>query len=189
MTSSTVNSTLTSPVSPFFTPTTNTAELPNVHKLIKKLNLQKHPEGGYFYEYDRDPLRIPNPFRAGSQDHDSTRSASTTIFYLLTPANSLGHFHRNKSRTIHTLHSGRARYVIIHADEKEEGEKAKVETFVVGHDIHGGEKVQWVVEGGKFKASFLLPDTEGGLESEGCLISEVRRFAIHEIPTASYIFA
>ena len=32
---------------------------------------------------------------------------------------------------------------------------------------------QWIVEGGKFKASFLLPDTEGGNESaKGLLISE-----------------
>ena len=35
-----------------------------------------------------------------------------------------------------------------------------------------GERLQWIVEGGKFKASFLLPDIEGGEGSEGLLISE-----------------
>lgn len=173
---STVDNTLTSPISPFFTPTSTADEAPSTNDLISKLGLQKHPEGGYFCETDRDPLRVPNPFRSSSDDDDSTRSASTTIYYLLTPGSPTGRFHRNKGRTVHTLHSGRGRYVIIHADEKENGEKASIETFVVGHDIHGGEKLQWLVEGGKYKASFLLPDAEGQSESEGLLISEVHSF-------------
>ena len=172
---STVDNTLTSPISPFFTPT---SEAPSTNDLISKLGLQKHPEGGYFRETDRDPLRVPNPFLFRSNDDDSTRSASTTIYYLLTPKSPTGHFHRNKGRTIHTLHSGRGRYVIIHADQMgwEVGDTARIETFVVGHDIHRGEKLQWIVEGGKYKASFLLPDAEGRSESEGLLISEVHSF-------------
>lgn len=51
--------------------------------------------------------------------------------------------------------------------------KARVETFVVGQDVEKGERLQWVVEGGKYKSSFLLPDKEGREESEeGLLISE-----------------
>ena len=96
---------------------------------------------------------------------------------------------------MHTLHKGRARYVIIHADEVApsdrpsgygaEGEesgsdekklwtgKARVETYVVGQDVLGGERLQFIVEGGKYKASFLLPDTKDEKDSEeGCLISE-----------------
>ncbi|KAJ9619841.1 hypothetical protein H2203_008112 [Taxawa tesnikishii (nom. ined.)] len=46
-----------------------------------------------------------------------TRNASTTIHYLLTPSSPLGAFHRNRGRTVHTLHKGRGRYVIVHADE------------------------------------------------------------------------
>ena len=172
---STVDTTLASPLRPIFKPSTTTTELPSVRHLIAKLHLQEHPEGGYFFETDRDPSRVPNPFQSSSNgtDEDSSRVACTTIYYLLTPASPIGHSHRNKARTIHTLHKGRGRYVIIHEDEREKGEKARVETFVVGHDIHGGERVQWIVEGGKFKASFLLPDEEGRLESEGLLISEV----------------
>jgi predicted cupin superfamily sugar epimerase len=98
------------------------------------------------------------------------RNSSTTIFYLLTPNGPQGGFHRNKARTVHTLHQGRGRYVLIHADEV--GTQKRVETFVVGHDVAKGEKLQWIVEGGKFKASFLLPDEEAGTESQGLLISE-----------------
>jgi len=184
---STIDATLTSPVFPFFTVGREKVESPTVQDFIQKLNLQQHPEGGYFNETDRDHLRVPNPFQAinsgtanhvsngtnGTHDDDSTRSASTTIFYLLTTASPQGVFHRNKGRTMHTLHKGRGRYTIIHADGQLDGRKARIETFVVGSDIHKGERLRWLVEGGKYKASHLLPDTKGGGDSEGLLISEV----------------
>ena len=139
---------------------------------IHSLNLQPHPEGGHFAETDRDPFLIPNPFKlsdgstGSAADNNCVRNASTTILYLLSPGSPIGHFHRNKARTVHTLHRGRGRYVLIHED-------GRIETFVVGHDLERGEKLQWIVEGGKFKASYLLPDVEGGMESEGgLLISE-----------------
>ncbi|KAL1979445.1 hypothetical protein VTN96DRAFT_5955 [Rasamsonia emersonii] len=176
-------------------------EPPAVQQTIDILHLQPHVEGGYYVETDRDPLNIPNPFLtnkdpgtayevpatdvtsttrlAAGQDH-STRSASTTIFYYLTPGSPLGVFHRNRGRTVHTLHRGRGRYVLIHADEVLRGDraaqngKARIESFVVGHDIARGERLQWIVEGGKYKASFLLPDDDNddGKKSEGLLISE-----------------
>lgn len=62
--------------------------------------------------------------------------------------------------------------MIIHADEEGKEGRKRIETFVVGHNVEKGEKLQWIVEGGKFKASFLLPDTEGEEGSEGLLISE-----------------
>lgn len=104
-----------------------------------------------------------------------THSGSITngsSVYLLTPYSPQGNFHRNRGRTIHTLHRGRGRYVLIHADEP----GCRVETFVVGQDVAAGEKLQWIVEGGKFKASFLLPDKDPKgnetTKSEGLLISE-----------------
>jgi predicted cupin superfamily sugar epimerase len=192
--------------------------------LITHLNLQPHIEGGYFVETDRDTRRVTNPFStssdtqtpqksnlplpsvspqipltaslspANSSTEDSTRAASTTIHYLLTPASPLGAFHRNRGRTVHTLHKGRARYVIIHADEvapsnrpggygatedEESGSdekklwtgKARVETFIVGQDVLDGERLQWIVEGGKYKAEALLKESDGR-DGEGCLISE-----------------
>ena len=69
---------------------------------------------------------------------------------------------------MHTLIEGRGRYVLIHADEDEQrGGGKRVESFVVGGDVSGGERAVWIVEGGKYKASFLL-EGEGRL-----LISEV----------------
>jgi predicted cupin superfamily sugar epimerase len=167
----------------------NVPNSPKIEKLIQSLHLLKHPEGGWFAETDRDPLRIPNPFLTKKQqDHggslveytakadgdDATRSAMTTIFYLLTPNSPQGRFHRNKGRTVHTLHKGRGRYVLIRTDKAKAGEKAPIETFVVGHNIDKGERLQWIVDGDIYKASYLLPDSDDSGESEeGLLISEV----------------
>jgi predicted cupin superfamily sugar epimerase len=63
--------------------------------------------------------------------------------------------------------------VLIHANE--EGEKKRVEKFVVGKDVSKGERAVWIVEGGKYKASFLLAMDGEGKKGEGdrLLISEV----------------
>ncbi len=163
--SSTIDSSL-APLTPSFSPTTPHPESSTTQSILQHLNLQPHPEGGYFVETDRDPLRVPNTFAPNpSSKSVETRSASTTIFYYLTPTSPLGHFHRNKARTVHTLHKGRGRYVLIHADEVKGGYdewtnlagKARVETFVVGQDVQAGERLQWVVEGGKYKVRFPCP--------------------------------
>lgn len=148
-------------------------QTPHNKTTISTLHLQPHPEGGYFVETDRDPLQIPNPFlntliypnatvkpsaSDSNLDKSPSRTASTTIHYYLDPARPLGVFHRNKGRTIHTLHRGRGVYVLIHADQVDSTGYARVETFTVGPDIAAGERIQWIVEGGKFKSSFLLPD-------------------------------
>ncbi|PSR97057.1 RmlC-like cupin domain-containing protein [Coniella lustricola] len=178
------------------------SEPPAIASLIASLQMLTHIEGGYFVETDRDPLLIRSPFpldaasqrtlelvaqqnqqrqqqlpqqpppalqRPGFDPHH--RNASTTIFYLLTPSSPQGNFHRNRARTVHTLHKGRGQYVLIHPD-------GRIETFVVGQDVARGEKLQWIVEGGIYKASFLLPDRangngeELGESREGLLISE-----------------
>lgn len=177
-----------SAIKPVFLATTpRPAEPPACQMTIDSLKLRSHPEGGYFVETDRDPWRVPNPFLGWDYVHQpnsattaeqrdrSTRSASTSIFYLITPASPFGSLHRNRARTVHTLHRGRGRYVIIHADEARLGEKARIESFLVGPNVTAGEKLQWIVEGGKFKASYLLPDKDESVGSDGLLISEVIR--------------
>lgn len=109
-----------------------------------------------------------------AKEENETRSESSSMLYLLTPDSSKGAFHRNLAQTVHTWHHGRGRYIVIHASQ--EGTKARIETFLVGPDGQRGERQQWMVEGGKYKASFLLPDAsgkEGSESSKGLLISEV----------------
>ncbi|KAF3042750.1 hypothetical protein E8E12_009879 [Didymella heteroderae] len=167
------------PLSPTFEAGTIPHETISTQTLIDTLKMVKHPEGGYFKELDRDPRTVPNPFAdheyattaaAPFSGDNSIRNASTSILYLLTPHSPQGHFHRNAGRTVHTLIQGRGRYVLVHDDE--EGERKRVESFVVGRDVEAGERVVWIVEGGKYKASFLEAE-EGVDEWESrCLISE-----------------
>lgn len=184
------------PLKPVFNPDAPHPNSARIDSTIKSLNLEPHPEGGYYVQTDRDNSRVPNPHllqpngspKPAADLLVESRSASTTIFYYLTPDRPLGVLHRNKPRCIHTLHSGRGRYVVIHAPEvarasnpngSEDGDetlrwtgKARIETFLVGPNVAKGERLQWIVEGGTYKGSFLLPDDEGGEESEGLLISE-----------------
>ncbi|KAL2800392.1 RmlC-like cupin domain-containing protein [Aspergillus keveii] len=185
-------------------PSNPSTESSSTQNLISILNLSPHPEGGYFLETDRNPLQIANPYHNNSRNvnsinkhndsthgvntdikssppqksddnnADKTRAASTSIFYLITPRSPRGAFHRNRSRTVRTLHRGRGRYVVIHADRAaREGGKASIESFVVGQRIDRGKRLQWVVEGGDYKASYLLPDDDGEEgESSGLLITE-----------------
>jgi len=167
-----------------FAPNKDNNEPEHIQGLIKTLGLLPHIEGGYFVETDRDPYIVTSPFEYSKSStvdlapqrpgfDPAVRNASTTIFYLLTPNGPQGGFHRNKGRTVHTLHRGRGRYVLIHEDEPDEASGGKrIESFVVGQNVEKGEKLQWIVTGGKFKASFLLPDDENGTTSEGLLISE-----------------
>ncbi|KAK3403332.1 RmlC-like cupin domain-containing protein [Sordaria brevicollis] len=178
-------------------------EPPSIQSIISSLNLTAFVEGGYMAETDRNTLEIPSPFppypAVTFSDPNpvpenytfdpetyyrpsfdpSRRSASTTIYYLLTGpgkngenggGSPKGYLHRNRGRIIHTLHRGRGRYVILHADEK----PCRVESFLVGKDVEKGEKVQWIVEGGKYKGTFVLPvgDGEDGKEDAMIFISE-----------------
>jgi predicted cupin superfamily sugar epimerase len=158
------------------------AEPQTVQGIINILKLQPHIEGGYFVETDRERRVVPNPFKdlpllsnaTDTVDTSATRSASTSINYLVTPKSPVGYFHRNRGHTVHTLHKGRGIYVLLHVDQPRDAQgKVRVDSFMVGQDIVNGEDLQWVVPGGKFKASFLLPDSDDGQESKnGLLISE-----------------
>lgn len=54
---------MTALLRPSFTPGDNPPpEVPAVQAVIDTLKMQKHVEGGYFVETDRDPLIVPSPF-------------------------------------------------------------------------------------------------------------------------------
>ncbi|KAH7148686.1 RmlC-like cupin domain-containing protein [Dactylonectria macrodidyma] len=169
---------------PIFTPSSK-PESSKTAALIQTLGLIPHVEGGYFCQTDEDVKTMPSPYPPGplSGDEksqavasrpgydDAVRRFSTSIFYLLTHRQPLGRFHRNRSRIIHALHRGRGRYVLLHPD-------GRLESFIVGRAVERGERLQWVVQGGVWKASYLLEAEDGAAEDvgatepEGLLISE-----------------
>ncbi|CCH41362.1 hypothetical protein BN7_901 [Wickerhamomyces ciferrii] len=173
----TQNATVKKPA--YFTEKFNKSE--SNEKIIKELGLVGHREGGFFKETDRSPFYIENPHYQGNSSTMSTvnqpqsnddkakyRNYSTLIYYLLTPEIPYGRFHTNKNRIIHILQKGRGQYVLIYPN-------GEVKSFIVGFNHSKGEVSQWVVPGGVYKASYLLPlDSQiGETKDDHLLISEV----------------
>ena len=96
------------------------------------------------------------------------KNYSTLIHYLFTCDAPMGRFHVNRSRIIHILQKGRGQYVLIYPD-------GRLKTFVVGFSTDRCEMYRWVVPGGVYKASFLLPldDVNGESADDHLLISEI----------------
>ncbi|KAJ7103746.1 RmlC-like cupin domain-containing protein [Mycena epipterygia] len=138
-------------------------------ELIAQLGLERHPEGGYYVETDRQKEVVGTPFVEG----EPPRALATSIYYLLTRDSPHGYFHMNKSVTYHVHHQGRAEYTLI---TPRLGHAPTVERRVVGPDIENGETRLLIVGTGVWKMSRLLEadvqdKTAGG--KTGCLITEV----------------
>ena len=126
----------------------------NKYDLIKNLNLQKHPEGGYYSETYRSQT-IVDTDREGIQ-----RSAMTSIYYLLTDDRPIDHFHINKSDIMHYFQSGSpVTYLVIDSN-------GNLQKFKLGMDLAKGEKPQILVPSGYWKAA-VLEEGEFGLLGEG----------------------
>lgn len=119
----------------------------NKHDLINQLELSEHIEGGYFIRTYQSSLQ--------TQD----RALMSSIYYLLTDDQPIGHFHLNKSDVMHYFHLGSPiKYLTISPD-------GLLETFTLGPDITNGQRLQLLVKGGYWKAS-ILEKGEFGLLSE-----------------------
>jgi predicted cupin superfamily sugar epimerase len=123
---------------------------PGAEELIEALGLSGHVEGGFFrrtYEAENTP-RID----AGNGE----RFSMTSIYYLLTSAGPVGHFHRNRSDIVHYFHLGDPiDYFLLHPD-------GRLEQVTMGPDPTRGQLLQLTVPGGIWKASRLHTDGELG---------------------------
>ncbi|KAG8987157.1 hypothetical protein FRB94_002583 [Tulasnella sp. JGI-2019a] len=147
-------------------------------QLIANIGLQRHPEGGYFKETDRSKDTVPSPFADGQ-----ARPVMTTIYYLLTPEEPRGYFHRNKSETMHIHHQGRAEYTLLSSRPASiaSGERwtPEITRRVMGTDQTGGELRQLFVGGDIWKMSRIPAEdlatakSREDREKVGCLITEV----------------
>ncbi|KAJ7363752.1 RmlC-like cupin domain-containing protein [Mycena albidolilacea] len=137
--------------------------------LVAELGLQRHPEGGYYVETDRQTEEVGTPFVDGKPP----RSLGTSIYYLLSRDSPNGYFHTNKSVTYHVHHQGRAEYTLI---TPRPGQKPLIERKIIGPNAANGETRQLLVGTGVWKMSRLLEaDLEDKLTGDkaGCLITEV----------------
>ncbi|WP_338524557.1 cupin domain-containing protein [Pseudomonas batumici] len=128
---------------------------PDAQQLVAALNLEPHVEGGYY----RRTFQADG--RAMLATADGERYLMTSIYYLLTEAAPIGHFHLNRSDILHYYHLGDAiEYSLVFPD-------GRLKTVVMGSDVRAGQCLQLHVPGGVWKASRLLAGSTGyGLISE-----------------------
>jgi predicted cupin superfamily sugar epimerase len=105
--------------------------------LIRILQLQPHPEGGYYKETYRS--------RESVDTANGSRNVSTAIYYLLQDEDR-SNFHRIKSDELWFFHFGTA-LEFLYIKER------KLETVTLGSDVAHGEALQAVIPAGTWFAA------------------------------------
>jgi len=113
---------------------------------IEKLQLEAHPEGGYFRQsYKADLVLAKAALPAGFA---GDRAVSTGIYFLLERDN-FSAFHRLRSDEVWHFYAGDP--VVVHVIEPE-GDYSRI---VLGRDLEAGQVLQAVVRAGCWFASHV----------------------------------
>lgn len=127
---------------------------------IEKLQLQKHPEGGYYKENYRSDEIIKK--ESLPERYNDERNFSTAIYFLL-EKNDVSMFHILKSDEIWHFYKGTS--LTIYVIDK----KGKLEKIFVGDNPERGEVLQAVIKKGNwFAAKINNPDS---FTLIGCTVS------------------
>jgi len=141
-------------------------------KIIQKLQLQPHPEGGYFRETYRSKGEIET--RSLSSDYQGRRNYSTGIYFLLT-SDQFSAFHRIKQDEMWHFYEGSP--LKIHMISKD-----GTYTFaVIGRDLDSDHVPQYVVEGGVWFAAEVIE--KDAFSFVGCTVSPGFDFQDFEMPS------
>jgi predicted cupin superfamily sugar epimerase len=118
---------------------------------IEKLNLQKHPEGGYFKEVYRADEIIPK--HGLHKRYSGERNHATSIYFLIT-SNEFSAFHRIKSDETWHFYTGSP--VTVHMIDR----TGKYSAVRLGSNHKNGEVFQYTIPHGTwFAASVDEPDS------------------------------
>ncbi|MGX1931049.1 cupin domain-containing protein [Flagellimonas sp. 2504JD4-2] len=139
--------------------------------LIKKFDLQPHPEGGYFKETYRSSGVIEQT--ALPLSYQGARNHATCIYFLLT-SNTFSAFHKIIQDEIWHFYAGSPLKIYMISDNGEYSEQ------VIGNDFSAGQVAQFVVPGGYwFAAKTIEPDSYSFV---GCTVSPGFDFADFVLP-------
>ena len=129
-------------------------------EVVALLDLQPHPEGGFFKEVYRSAEFIPESVL--DSKYEGSRNAATSVYFLLT-SKSFSAFHRIHQDEIWHFYQGSALELHIITPAGEHSVKR------VGNDILQGDIPQVVVPGGQwFGARVIEPDSYSLV---GCSVS------------------
>jgi len=111
-------------------------------EIIKLLDLQPHPEGGFYRETYRSNKKIPGLDRA----------YSTGIYYMLVPG-AVSKLHALKHDEMFHFYLGNSvTWVLLH-------DNGRLEKVVLGSDISRGQQLQLLIKAGTWFGGYL---NEGG---------------------------
>ncbi len=132
----------------------------NAEFWIKKLGLQKHPEGGWFKEAYRSgefirKEHLPERFK-GERHH------STSIYFLITTAE-FSAFHRIKSDELWHFYDGSA--ITIHMID----DAGKYSNVTLGKNIDKGEVLQYAIPQGVWFAAEI--EEKDSYSLVGCTVA------------------
>lgn len=120
-------------------------------RLIARLGLERHPEGGWFRRIHTSDQTLDTA--------QGPRAQVTSIHYLLTADEPLGRLHRNRSDILHYLQGGGpVEYRLL--DET----TGRLDRVVLGHGVD--QRLFLHVPGGVWKASQLIDGADHALVSE-----------------------
>lgn len=140
-------------------------------EIIKQLNLQEHPEGGYFKETYRSTEVISNSELG--EEYNGDRNHSTCIYFMLT-SEKFSAFHKiNQDEMWHYYKGAPLKLHII----SQEGEYSFV---MIGNDFEKNEVPQYVVKGGDWFAAEVLEKDSYTLV--GCTVAPGFDFADFVLP-------
>ncbi|OYY66254.1 cupin domain-containing protein [Sphingomonas sp. 28-62-11] len=123
------------------------------HPLIPALDLQPHPEGGWY----RETFRQPAP--------DGGRGLATCILFLL-EAGQRSHWHRVDAAELWLWHTGSPLMLMIDR-----------ETHLLGGDVLAGQLPQAIVPAGAWQAA----DAHHGWALVSCIVTPAFDFAGFEL--------
>jgi predicted cupin superfamily sugar epimerase len=131
--------------------------MPTAAELISLLQLQPHPkEGGFFRETYRSADRL------AMERYPSQRSASTAIYYLLTPT-TISALHKLDTDEVFHFYLGSAVRML------QLGPGRVGREIVLGPDLTAAQHVQVVVPRGVWQGSILEPG--GSFALLGCTVA------------------
>ena len=143
---------------------------------IQRLQLEPHPEGGWYRQTYRAPLTLPH---AALPSHAGDRTASTAIYFLLA-GDQFSAFHRLRSDEVWHFYAGSE--LIVHVIEH-----GTYSEILLGNDMQAGQQFQAVVPSGCwFGSSLRHPDTYALV---GCTVAPGFDFADFEMAKRAELVA
>ncbi|AUP78239.1 cupin domain-containing protein [Flavivirga eckloniae] len=143
----------------------------DIEKIVSKLQLQPHPEGGYFKEVYRSNGVI-NKENLGV-GFSGQRNYATSIYFLLT-SDSFSAFHRIKQDEIWHFYKGSPIKLHMISDD------GKYSNTIIGNDIEEGQNPQFVVKAQDWFAAEVIDKNAYALV--GCTVSPGFDFNDFELP-------